>query len=91
VKSVLYGVPRGSVLGPLLFLIYINDMHSAVKFSSIYHFADDTNSLNFSKSAKQLSKLVNIDLKLLLHWLYANKISLNAGKSLLYLNTNAKC
>ena len=85
IKSMKFGVPQGSVLGPLLFLIYINDLHSAIRYSLVHHFADDTNLLLKNKSLKQLQKHLNIDLKILQHWLKANKISLNAGKTELIL------
>ena len=76
-----FGVPQGSVLGPLLFLIYINDLHNAIKFCTTRHFADDTNLLIYNKSLKQLQKDLNYDLRLLCRWLKANKISLNCGKT----------
>ena len=61
---VTHGVPQGSVLGPLLFIIVINDLHKSVKHSQIQHFADDTNLLYSSKSMKKINKHINHDLSL---------------------------
>ena len=79
-KLVKHGVPQGSVLGPLLFLIYVNDLNNSIKTSETYHFADDTNLLSFGDSLKSLCRKINLDLKYLNTWLQANKISLNAEK-----------
>ena len=76
-----FGVPQGSVLGPLLFLIYINDLHLSIHYSTTRLFADDTNLLIKHNCLKQLTKQLNLDLRSLNNWLKANKISLNSGKT----------
>ena len=79
--NVKHGVPQGSVLGPLLFLIYINDLYKCLAYGTAYHFADDTNLMVISETQKQMQKHMNIYLKLLYKWLIANKISLNCSKT----------
>ena len=81
IKEIVSGVPQGSVLGPLLFLIYINDLHSCLKYSKAYHFADDTNVTLSDHLQETLAKRMNHDLRKLSMWLRANKLSLNIEKT----------
>ena len=76
-----HGVPQAFVLCPLLFLIYINDLHNAIKFSQSFHFADDTCLLNIQNTISKINRSLNKDLKELSFWLNANKIALNVAKT----------
>ena len=81
VTSIEYGVPQGSVLGPLLFLIYINDLHKALSFATPFHYADDTCLILSNKSLKVINRKINHDLKNITEWLRSNRISLNSQKT----------
>ena len=66
-EQISFGVPQGSVLGPLLFLIYINDMTNILKYSKPIIFADDTNLIFSSKSFDILQTNLQDDLYNLIH------------------------
>ena len=83
------GVPQGSVLGPLLFLIYINDIVNSSNIFKFILFADDTSLYYSCKSARDIEETVNRELAKISDWLSANRLSLNVGKSkLLYFTNN---
>ena len=75
--NVTCGVPQGSVLGPLLFLIYINDLPLSSSKLAFYLFADDTDIYCESESLDQLQSVVNREFKKVKMWLHVNKLSLN--------------
>jgi len=78
-KSILISVMQGSVLGPLLFLCFINDMYKASKLTSLL-FADDTACLASHENITDLFEFCNAELKKLTYWFAANKISVNVKK-----------
>ena len=80
-EETLCGVPQGSILGPLLFLIYINDIAYCSTKLKFFLFADDTNLLYADKNLKSLETIVNEELIKLNDWLISNKLSLNIKKS----------
>ena len=80
IETITCGVPQGSILGPLLFLIFVNDLYKVTKYLEPIMFADDTNLFYSHKNIKALCQIVNSELKLVNEWLLANKLSLNAKK-----------
>ena len=75
------GVPQGSNLGPLLFIIYINDMYVSTNTGNVIHFADDTCLLFTFESIQQLQSNINVELANINNWLLLNKLSLNVNKT----------
>ena len=81
IEDIEVGVPQGSCLGPLLFLVYINDLPQAVLDSNVSMYADDTSLCYQSHDMTRLNEAINSDLAKLDTWLQGNKLSLNVAKT----------
>jgi len=75
------GVPQGSILGPLLFLIYVNDIPNSSRLLSFVLFADDTNIFISHSHLETLIHTFNTEMNNVCNWFKSNKLSLNVGKT----------
>jgi len=83
-RNINYGVPQGSVLGPILFNLYINDIKSLARTNEINLFADDTSLFISAKTYIDMNEKANLVLVKLSQWLNINKLTLNIKKDTLF-------
>ena len=83
--SIEYGTPQGSCLGPLIFLIFVNDMSLHINDGDIIQFADDTTLIFGHRNTNYLKFCIERELAVLQDWFYANKLTLNVDKSVYLL------
>ena len=81
--DVTYGTARGSCLGPLLFIFFVNDIHLLPLYSKLVLFADDTTIFNSNRLLKFLKFTIEHDLEMMVDWFKENKLSLNLRKTVI--------
>ena len=86
------GVPQGSILGPILFLLYMNDIENCSKLLSFVLFADDTNIFYSNSCLEAINEVVQTEINKVTEWLNVNKLSLNITKTkfILFRSINKK-
>ena len=80
-KSISLGIPQGSVLGPILFLLFINDLPDCVQDCTVCLFADDVTLYPTCREFNYVQSMVETDLNNILHWFHQNRLFVNANKS----------
>ena len=88
-SSINMGVPQGSILGPLLFILYINDITSSLSQAKPILFADDTTLFLSGSNISMVADALNQEISSLGHWFACNRLSLNIGKTQYILFTNS--
>ena len=89
-KTVNIGVPQGSTLGPLFFLLFINDMKNCSELLKFIQFADDTTLLFSSTNIEQLNNILESEGNKVIKWLNANKLIINLTKTNCMLFSNKR-
>ena len=89
-EKIKWGVPQRSILGPLFFILYINDLPNALELAETHLLADDTSIYYSNSDIKQLELVLNSELQKLDGWMKSNKLSENISKTNCYLSAQTK-